>query len=68
MTEKLPFTQQSVRRAIGAARKAGLFVLAIRADGTVIVGEQPFDGSKLLPTAAQTVDEAERAFWDNVKA
>jgi hypothetical protein len=68
MTEKLPFTQQSVRRAIEAARKAGLFVLAIRADGTVIVGEQPFDASKLLPTAAQTVDEAERAFWDNVKA
>lgn len=67
MTEKLPFTQLSIRRAIEAARKAGLHVLAIRADGTVIVGDHPVDGSKLVPTAAQTVDEAERAYWENVK-
>jgi hypothetical protein len=67
MTEKLPFTQQSIRRAIEAARKAGLHVLAIRADGTVIVGEHPVDGSKLVPTAPQTGDEAERAYWETVK-
>ena len=67
MTRKLPFTQQSVRRAIEAARKAGLHVLAIRADGTVIVGQHPVDASKLTPAAAQTVDEAERAYWENVK-
>lgn len=65
MTDKLPFTQQSLRRAIEAARKAGLHVLAIRPDGTVIVGEHPVDSSKLAPLNAA---EAEDAIWKDVKA
>jgi hypothetical protein len=39
MTRALPFTQASLRRAIEAARKAGLNVTGIRPDGTVIVRE-----------------------------
>jgi len=39
MTRALPFTQASLRRAIEAARKAGLHVTGIRPDGTVIVRE-----------------------------
>lgn len=39
MTRALPFTERSLRRAIGAARKAGLRVTGIRADGTLFVEE-----------------------------
>jgi hypothetical protein len=39
VTHALPFTQSSLRRAIEAARKAGLHVTGIRPDGTVIVSE-----------------------------
>jgi hypothetical protein len=67
MTDKLPFTQQSVRRAIEAARKAGLHVLAIRADGTIIVGEHPIDGSKLVPAAPLSAEEAADAKWRDLK-
>ena len=38
---KAPFTQAAVRRAIAAATKAGLHVVAIKPDGTVIVSEKP---------------------------
>jgi hypothetical protein len=37
MTARPPFTQAQVRRAIAAARKEGLRVVAIRTDGTVLV-------------------------------
>ena len=40
MTKAVSFTQASLRRAIEAARKAGLRVTAIRPDGTVIVDQQ----------------------------
>jgi hypothetical protein len=40
MTRVLPFTQASLRRAIEAARKAGLRVTSIRPDGTIIVDQQ----------------------------
>ncbi len=40
MTRAVPFTQASVRRAIEAARRAGLRVTAIRPDGTVVVIDQ----------------------------
>lgn len=36
MTKPLPFTQASLKRAIEAARKAGLCVTGIAADGTVL--------------------------------
>jgi hypothetical protein len=39
MTRAIPFTQASLRRAIKAAREAGLHVTGIRQDGTLIVGE-----------------------------
>jgi hypothetical protein len=45
MTRALPFTQMAVRRAIRSARHEGLRVVAIKADGTVLVddgdGERP---------------------------
>lgn len=43
MTSRLPFTQASVKRAIAAAQKAGLQIIGIRPDGTVMVN----DGEKI---------------------
>jgi hypothetical protein len=64
MTARLPFTQQSVRRAIAAARKEGLRVTEIRPDGTLVVqdGDAP-----VAPLETQEHnDRASR--WAEVKA
>jgi hypothetical protein len=39
MTRPVPFTKARLRRAIEAAREAGLRVIGIRADGTLIVDD-----------------------------
>jgi hypothetical protein len=41
MTRQLPFTKARLRRAIEAAREAGLRVTGIRPDGTLIVDDNP---------------------------
>jgi hypothetical protein len=67
VTAKAPATQMSIQRAIKAAQKQGLHVLAIRPDGTVVVGKQPIETTDVIPTAPQTTDDAEREFWEKVK-
>ena len=57
----------SIRRAIAAAQKEGLHVLAIRPDGTVVVGKAPILTTDVIPTAPLTEDEAAREIWENVK-
>ena len=57
----------SIQRAIKAAQKQGLHVLAIQPDGTVVVGKQPIETTDVIPTAPQTEAEAEREFWEKVK-
>jgi hypothetical protein len=41
VTRAIPFTKARLRRAIEAAREAGLNVTGIRPDGTLIVDENP---------------------------
>jgi hypothetical protein len=41
MTRAIPFTKARLRRAIEAAREAGLRVTGIRPDGTLIVDDNP---------------------------
>jgi hypothetical protein len=41
MTRPIPFTKARLRRAIEAAREAGLRVTAIRPDGTLIIDDNP---------------------------
>jgi hypothetical protein len=43
MTKPVSFTQASLTRAINSARKAGLHVTGITADGTVLVSDTPVD-------------------------
>ena len=64
MTRPLPFTEYSLRRAITAARKAGLRVTGIRPDGTLIVHE----GTETLVNIA-LIDQTEApSRWEDVKA
>jgi hypothetical protein len=67
VTKGLPFTQAAVRRAIAAARKEGLHVIAIRPDGTVVVGESPVKISDVAPTAPVSQDDDADRVWENVK-
>ena len=39
MTRAIPFTQASLKRALNAAREAGVSVKEIRPDGTLVLGE-----------------------------
>ena len=57
----------SIRRAIKAAQKQGLYVLAIRPDGTVVVGETPVKISDVAPPAPTSTDDAD-SVWDTVKS
>jgi hypothetical protein len=66
VTKGLPFTQAAVRRAIAAARKEGLHVIAIRPDGTVVVGESPVKISDVTPAESACQDDADRV-WDTVE-
>jgi hypothetical protein len=63
MTRSLPFTEFSLRRAITAARKAGLKVTGIRADGTLIVN----DGVETVPRLTLEEGTADSK-WEDVKA
>ena len=68
MTQRLPFTQASLRRAIAAARKEGLRIAGIRPDGTVITaiaGENP--PIELVGAAASGEFEA-HSKWEDVEA
>lgn len=65
MTARAAFTQQTVRKAIAAARKEGLHVYGIRPDGTVMVGENPpLHGEAPLEQA----ENAETSKWSEVEA
>lgn len=61
MRAKAQFTQAGVSRAIAAAQKAGLYVVAIRPDGTVVVGSgrPPTPEILIAATVAETTDDWE---------
>jgi hypothetical protein len=64
MTRAFPFTQASLRRAIEAARKAGLSVTGIRPDGTLIVHE----GTEAVADNFSTEQTEMVSKWEDVKA
>lgn len=65
MTKPLPFTKASMRRAIEAVESAGKFVVGVKPDGTLIVGENPLNASSLIPPNEQ--DRAPSK-WEDVQA
>jgi hypothetical protein len=64
MSRAVPFTAASLARAIKGVEKAGRFVVGVKADGTVIVGDKPVDTTSLVPTDAQSSRASVRRFGD----
>lgn len=62
MTRALPFTEQSLARAIKGVERAGRFVIGVKADGTLIVGYKPIDSASIVPTVAQ---DAAASKWED---
>lgn len=65
MTKALPFTKLSLARAIKGVELAGRFVIGVKADGTLIVGDKPIDSASIMPAAAQDVPASK---WEDQRA
>jgi hypothetical protein len=64
MSKALPFTEASLARAIKGVQRAGLFVVGVKPDGTLIVGGKPFDTSSLVPTELEQSPAPARRLGD----
>jgi hypothetical protein len=67
MTQAIPFTKARLRRAIEAAREAGLRVTGIRPDGTLLLN----DGDNLPRGGVQLPPEGDTAAiskWGDMQA
>lgn len=65
MTRTLPFTEASLARAIKGVERAGRFVIGVKADGTLIVGDKPIDSASMIPTDGQNEPASK---WEDQRA
>jgi hypothetical protein len=63
MTRALPFTAASLARAIKGVERAGRFVVGVKADGTLIVGDKQVETASFFPTDAQ--NESAPSKWED---
>jgi hypothetical protein len=66
MTKALPFTEASLARAIRGVERAGRFVIGVRADGTLIVGDKPIESTSLVPIDKQSSPAPPRRFGEKI--
>jgi len=59
MTRALPFTEASIARIIKGVMKAGLHVVGVKPDGTLITAYEPLDPTSLAPANEQASQAAE---------
>lgn len=62
MTRALPFTEVSLARAIKGVERAGRFVIGVRPDGTLIVGDKPINSASIIPPHGQNGDTSK---WED---
>lgn len=65
MTKAMPFTEASLARAIKGVERAGRFVIGVRTDGTLIVGDKPLETASFVPTAGQDEPASK---WEDQRA
>jgi hypothetical protein len=53
VTRALPFTAMSLARAIKGVELAGRFVVGVRPDGTLIIGDRPLETASFVPANRQ---------------
>lgn len=66
MTKALSFTEASLARAIKGVERAGRFVIGVKADGTLIVGDKPINSASLVPPDAQPSPPVKRRLGERV--
>ena len=49
VTKPLPFTEASLARAIKGVERAGRFVIGVKPDGSLIVGDKQINSSSFVP-------------------
>ncbi|MBI1202584.1 MAG: hypothetical protein GC182_08740 [Rhodopseudomonas sp.] len=68
MTRALPFTKASIRRAVEGARQAGLTVIGIAADGTVLTEDSAANGLATGTRRAHTTAiPADSPVWNDLQ-
>lgn len=66
MTRALPFTEVSLARAIKGVERAGRFVIGVKADGTLIVGDKPVEAASLVPVDNEPSPVAGRRLGEKI--
>jgi hypothetical protein len=59
MTRALPYTEASIARIIRGVMKAGLYVVGVKPDGTLITADKPIDPTSLASANEQPSSAAE---------
>lgn len=54
MSKALPFTAAGLARAIKGAKLAGMHVIGVRPDGSLILGDKPLETDAFVPPTRQT--------------
>jgi hypothetical protein len=75
MTKPMPFTAASLARAIRGVELAGRFVIGVKTDGTLIVGDKPVATADFVPAAVQDASASPSKWadqptttWEDLKA
>jgi hypothetical protein len=66
MAKPLPFTEASLSRAIKGVERAGRFVVGVRPDGTLIVGDKLIETTSLVPADTQSSPPPVRRFGEKI--
>lgn len=66
MTRALTFTEASLARAIKGVERAGRFVIGVKTDGTLIVGDKPVETTSLVPLDTQPSPPPKRRLGEKV--
>lgn len=65
MTKAIPFTAVSLARAIKGVELAGRFVIGVRPDGTLIVGDKPLETASMIPLESHNAPASK---WEDQQA
>ena len=65
MTKAFPFTEASLARAIRGVERAGRFVIGVKPDGSLIVGDKQINSSSFVPETE--LDAPGSSKWEDNK-
>jgi hypothetical protein len=66
LTRAIRFTKASLARAIKGVEQAGRFVIGVRTDGTLIVGDKPIQTASLVPITSHDAPVTVRRFGEKL--